>query len=135
MNQILMAFLLIPMALKDIKIRQIHAGWMLGIGSVGMLWNLICNGWGWYEIISGICIGMVLIGVSRVTDSIGLGDGILFLAVGLISGWEQCITLLMGGLCLLLPVGIFLWLVKHKSKNYEIPFVPFVLAAWIGQLF
>ena len=61
-------------------------------------------------------------------------DGLLFLVTGIyIGGWDNC-SLLMTSLILVFVFAIIQILVRKKSAKSEIPFVPFVLSAYMLYL-
>ncbi len=134
MVHVLMAALLIPMAVQDLIKKRLNLFWMTGMGVMGIAVNIIWNDWGIHEAAAGSLVGVGLIICSKIKSSIGSGDGVLFLAAGLICGWEACLFLLTGSLVCSLPVGLFFKFVRNKPGSYEIPFVPCVLAAWSGSL-
>ncbi len=133
-EQIIMASLLLVMTVEDIKKQVLNLRWMLLMSLIGIGMNLIMNNWTLQELIMGSLIGIILMIVSRFSHAIGTGDGMLFLAVGLISGWQDCFYILVGSSFLCLPVGLFLRFIRHKQKNDMIPFTPFVLASWFCQI-
>ena len=64
--------------------------------------------------------------------SLGLGDGLIILALGMwIGGMELLISvlsaLLGSGLCSAVLLTVF-----HRGRNTEIPFVPFLFAGYAG---
>lgn len=133
MEQTIMALLLIPMTVQDLKNKTLDLVWILAAGGVGMIWNIAWNNWGVRDIAASISLGMILIVIARLKRTIGTGDGVLFLSIGLICGWRECAMLLTGSLVCSLPMGIFLKLIRHKPGDYEIPFTPFIFIAWILQ--
>ena len=77
--------------------------------------------------------GIVLLAASFFTkEGIGQGDAWLFMALGIYLTAEQQVLLLFASL-LSADVWIILlkWL-RHGENQREIPFVPFVLAAYVG---
>ena len=87
------------------------------------------------EICGGAFLGVCLLGIAKVTgESLGYGDGLLFLVTGIyIGGWDNC-SLLMTSLILVFVFAIIQILVRKKSAKSEIPFVPFVLSAYVLYL-
>lgn len=80
-------------------------------------------------------MGVGLLGIAEMTgESLGYGDGLLFLVTGIyLGGWDNC-SLLMTSLVLAFVFAIIQILVRKKSAKSEIPFVPFVLSAYVLYL-
>ena len=87
------------------------------------------------EICGGMLLGVGLLGIAKMTgESLGYGDGLLFLVTGIyLGGWDNC-ALLMTSLVLAFVFAIIQILVRKKSAKSEIPFVPFVLSAYVLYL-
>lgn len=65
-------------------------------------------------------------------QGIGYGDAMLILACGLSVGWTACIEMVVSAF-FLAGVAAFVLLLKCRGEKKELPFVPFLLAAWICQ--
>ena len=77
----------------------------------------------------GICLLM-----ARAThQGIGYGDAMLILVCGLSVGWSACIGMGLSAF-FLTGVAAFMLLIKCREKKKELPFVPFLLVAWVWQL-
>lgn len=133
-EQILIALLLIPMTVKDVRTKRLSWQWIFVIGTLGIIWNFSCNGWSGLDVIWGSLVGMGILLISLWNGMIGIGDGMLFLALGLICGGQTCITLLTGSLLCCLPAAVYVRVTRQKGGNCEIPFVPFVLIAWVIRI-
>ncbi|MCI8504716.1 MAG: hypothetical protein HFI67_00815 [Lachnospiraceae bacterium] len=66
-------------------------------------------------------------------EQIGRGDGWMLMAVGALGGWAKGVLVLEGGLLFLFPVAFF-WAVIRKRRRQELPFAPFMMAAWLCSL-
>ena len=76
-----------------------------------------------------ICLLMV-----RAThQGIGYGDAMLILVCGLSVGWSTCIELVLSAFFLVGAAALVL-LIRRRWQKTELPFVPFLLAAWMWQL-
>lgn len=80
----------------------------------------------------GVLPGVFLILLGAVTrQAIGYGDGLLLLACGLCLGGEMAGILLLTGLFLLFPVSLSLLLCGKAQRKTQLPFAPFLLAAYL----
>ena len=66
-------------------------------------------------------------------QGIGYGDAMLILACGLSVGWSVCIGMGLSAL-FLAGVAALVLLGKCRGRKKELPFVPFLLVAWVWQL-
>lgn len=72
---------------------------------------------------------MLLTWITR--GAVGLGDGCMILVLGLFLNWEELMSVCMMSLCLSGLIGLLLLVGFRKKKNYEIPFVPFLLVSFV----
>ena len=64
-------------------------------------------------------------------ESIGYGDGCLFVMTGLFLGfWENLVLLLLASVLAGIGAAVLLFFRKKKKKE-RIPFVPFVFTAYV----
>ena len=64
-----------------------------------------------------------------------MGDGKLFGVTAMAAGWSYALWLLAAGLVISFFAGIWLLIFRKKSAKTEMPFVPFLTAAMVVQLF
>lgn len=81
----------------------------------------------WTGLVPGLVLWLLSVGNSR---HIGSGDGILCMALGLVTGLEIMWNVMLGGFCLAGTVGIIQWIYKKKMTS-ELPFVPFLLVSYL----
>lgn len=60
-------------------------------------------------------------------EKVGYGDGWVLIMIGLFLGLWKCFLILMIGLILSSLMFLILLAVRRVSRNYQIPFVPFML--------
>ena len=70
----------------------------------------------------------------RSRGAIGRGDGYLLCVAGVYLGIAGTLSLLSGALFLCAIWSLLLLAIKKAGKKTEIPFVPFLLAAYVGGL-
>ena len=66
-------------------------------------------------------------------QGIGYGDAMLILGCGLSGGWSACMEMVVSALFLAGVVAL-LMLIRHRGRKKDLPFVPFLLAAWVWHL-
>lgn len=81
--------------------------------------------------------GVLLLGLGWLSHwQIGIGDGAVILIMGIWLGYIETFAILLMGmfLCSLFCGGLLLF--RKAGRKTEIPFVPFLLIAWlIGRIF
>lgn len=119
--------------LKDRRISLVILGMFLMIGLAVNCIFVINTA---ESIIGGITVGLFFIVISLISKGkIGLGDGLIISICGVYLGfWSNLIlvfdTFLFCGL-----TGAVLMAVKKINLNYELPLIPFMVAAYVGRLF
>lgn len=83
---------------------------------------------------AGALPGIFLLAAAWLThESVGYGDGCVLLVTGLFTGFSAGAGILMTALLLLCPVSLVL-LIWKRDRRRTLPFVPFLLAAYIVWL-
>lgn len=122
--------MLFLMAEKDIRTRELPVIYFVISGAAGMGIFLWRQPFSVENLLGGIAVGGFLLLCSFISrEGIGKGDGYLFCITGIFLGFWENLLLLLSAL-VLSALGAFLLLaVKHCGRRFQIPFVPFVLAA------
>jgi len=130
-----MGIFLVFATVWDIRKKQIPLVLLVSFMASGVLINIFWPEYSVADIVMGAFVGILLYVVSCVTvGQIGDGDGILFVATGLfIGGINNFALLLWASVLCAVTAGIML-IVKRAGKKDRIPFVPFVLLAYLGQV-
>ncbi len=83
-------------------------------------------------ILTGIVAAVLLSLTSYVSKGgIGMGDAIVFLFLGFMQGAEKTILILLVTIFITGVIGIVLFGIKKANRKMELPFVPFVLLAFV----
>lgn len=133
-NQIILWIYLLVGSVWDWKERKIPVWFCLlaagGVVLAGFYQGDLC----YAEKIGGVLIGVMLCIASKLTGGqIGMGDGITFLISGLAIGFESNFLLLFEALLLTFLWSLFSLVRRKINLKSRIPFLPFVLAAFIWQ--
>lgn len=85
----------------------------------------------WIEWLPGICTGLLLWGVSRLSrGAVGEGDALVFAVVGVSLGFMASLEVLMLSLFFAAAAGIALMAFRRVGRRYRMPFIPFTAAAY-----
>lgn len=82
------------------------------------------------DLLPGFCC-LLLAWATR--QGIGYGDAMLILACSLSVGWRVCMEMVLSTF-LLAGVASLLMLIRYRGRKKELPFVPFLLVAWVWHL-
>lgn len=130
----------------DYKTGLLHAKSLLLFGSFGVFLRVLSEilleyenriVWQWdvkvlWQIFWGMLIGGILLMIALVSrESIGIGDGLLFIATGTFLNFTQNLALLFGALLLIGIFSVICLLIKKKGRNDRVALVPFVLIAYV----
>lgn len=114
----------------DIRMRELPVFWLFLSGVLGAaiyVWKQPFSVW---NLLGGIAVGGFLLLCSVISrESIGRGDGYLFCVTGIFLGLRENLVLLITALFICGAGAMVLLAVKRCGKQYQMPFVPFVLAA------
>lgn len=118
----------------DIRKHRISLAVTLVLGAVGMFHKLWSGNY--FQALEGTLAGLGLMGVSLLTKgAVGMGDGLLLLALAGFLPAEEILRLLLLGLLSCTVWGIVLLAARKKKKSEELPFVPFLLLGYLGGRF
>jgi leader peptidase (prepilin peptidase)/N-methyltransferase len=144
LNSIFLLILLAGYSVEDIRKKRIRTQYLLVFAALGMFLffydTQLDSAW---DLFGGMLLGVGIILLSLLTrGSIGMGDGLILLVSGIYLGIEKNFLLFMlalfyAALCslILLAKGR----IRRKnlsaiSGKHEIPFIPFLLAAYLTIL-
>lgn len=122
-------------AYRDWKEKQIYLYMPIMAGIVGLILHLLYQERTLLEIFLGAGLGVIMIIIALVSrESIGIGDGVMLMVSGIFLGPWKNLELLISALMLVGVTALFLIVVKKKERNYRVPFLPFLLVAYLFQL-
>lgn len=120
---------------QDIKTKRIHVNPILAFGILGVLFHILWRIPSMESLLLGMVVGAVILLLSILTGGkIGAGDGVLLMVTGIYLGLEQNLQLFFWGLMLCGLWALGLIVLQRSSRKDRIPFVPFLLAAYVGML-
>lgn len=120
---------------EDLKKQEVHPYSLLVFGIAGIAFNAVLRYQSLEELLLGIAVGIFFAAVSVLTrGALGFGDALLLCVTGIFLGGTENLRLLLKGMTLcwvFLGLGLLAGKVKWKQ---QFPFVPFLLAAKLGEL-
>lgn len=126
--------LLAVSSLEDLRRMKIYMPPLYAALAMGILWAIFGDSALFLYRLAGLLSGGLLLLLAFFSqEAIGLGDAVLFLALGIWLGLWESMLLLTASLVLAALAGIFLW-IRKKSMKQAFPFVPFVLIAYVLML-
>lgn len=118
--------------IDDIRYRKIRASWVCLFGMVGVLLHIFFGKNSIYSMLGGAALGVIFYILSIVTkEKVGKGDALLIGVMGIFLGFAKTLEMIWLASILAGIVGCGLMIIKKKEKNYELPFVPFLLAGYL----
>lgn len=134
-NQAVVVSMLTLCSAEDMKRKQIRLNPVLLFGILGIFFHMLWRVQSIENILLGMSVGVVLLMLSVLTGGrIGAGDAVLLIVTGIYLGLEQNLQLFFSGLSLCGMWALGLLILRKKSRKDSIPFVPFLLAAYMGML-
>ena len=134
MIEIIMCGILLTCTCQDIRKKSVTVRWLWVCGGILALALTIGNAWNMRTILGGTAIGVFVLILGRITGGIGAADGILLCMTGCCLGAMQNAVLFFTALLFAAVVSLFFLIGMKKPKNYELPFLPFLSAAYFIQM-
>lgn len=133
-NMVLLGTLAVS-AYRDCREKQVYVYSMLITGIAGLLLHLLYHERMLADLLAGAGIGAAVILFAYMTkECIGTGDGAVLTVTGIFLGFWANLQLFMTALFLAGITALILLITKKKGRRYRLPFVPFLLAAYLVQL-
>lgn len=121
---------------QDIKKREVTLSIICLYGIIGIVLHLCLDKIAIFDILGGMGMGILLLLIAKVFhECVGYGDGLLLLVSGIYLGANKNMELFFYSVILSGIFSLILFLFFHKKKEFEIPFIPFVLFGYVGVLF
>lgn len=132
-NVIVMTFLIIE-SIVDLKKKSLLLTPLMAMVVIAFLWGIFIEKFIWGTLV-GIVPGLIvfLLGFIR-GEPIGKGDGVVLMIVGAFTDvFVATQTFLFANLFAFL-ISLFILVTKRGNKNTRIPFVPSILAGFVGVI-
>lgn len=120
---------------EDVRKKEIGIYKVFFTGIAGMLLHIFRGNMSIYNILGGMLLGIILLLAGRISKgNIGCGDGLILMVTGILLGTAGNMQLFFYGLLFAGIWALILLVLFRKKKNYEIPFIPFLLVSYVGML-
>ena len=118
----------------DYRTKLIDARWLWIVGVAGLVLLFSQNGvMAVRQIFAGVVPGALLLLFAWISgESVGFGDGWLFVVTGIFLGLQKNMLLLMGSLIMAGVFAIVCLVLRKRERNDRIALAPFVLVAYVG---
>ena len=131
----ILLILLAAASVQDLRYRQVFVPAAASGAAAGIVITAVCGDMTYLSAAAGILSGTGVILFSRLTGgAVGSGDGWIIAACGSLMGFADGMALLLTASLLMMPVSALLLLTRRKKKTDTLPFVPFLMAAYLLYL-
>ena len=124
--------ILLLLSYMDIRIRKVPVKILMAAGMAAAGYHILCQEMNAWLLAGGMAVGLIFLFISRVTDeSVGYGDSLAILILGVYLGFWELLEVLASAFCLL-GVGVVILLgITRMSRKCLIPFFPFLTGGYI----
>lgn len=128
-SEILFIVVLIYLSVMDIRKRVVSMKVLYFLVLIAVINSIFIKKMDMTSISQGAFSGLFIILCSRITRKIGMGDGLVILATGILVGlYDNLLLLLISflGAC----ISFLVLYVFHKNIHIELPFIPYLTISY-----
>lgn len=119
-------------SIEDIRNRTVTSFYIKASYGLSLLVFLSFRMQEWKASVIGLGIGILCMLLAELTaEKIGCGDAYVIGCLGILLGYQQCLSICLIALSFSFPVSGYLFLVRKSSFHKEIPFIPFLLLGYM----
>ncbi len=120
------------LSLIDIRTRKIPQ-WLLILGMLmAVITKSICKNISIILIISGVAIGLLFCMISKTTgEKLGVGDSYVITLIGAFTGMWNLLQILCYAFLFSACYSAAILIIKKFNRKIQIPFIPFLMAAYV----
>lgn len=127
-------FLIIE-TIEDMKTQKLDLDRLLFFLIVGLFLKIFWLHESIMEVILGMSVGMILLGISYLSEEeLGYGDGMVILVTGVLCGMKMTIVTLSIAFLVMIVIAVCLLVWKGFYYKKRVPFVPCILAGFLGGI-
>ncbi len=120
------------LSFQDIKRKSVGVIPILMLALINVIFFILI-GYEPLRLLTAVIPGLFSVLVSISTDGkMGLGDGLILIALGIACGWDKILAIWLVALVLSAVIGIILIIMKKADIKTSLPFVPFILAGYVS---
>jgi len=117
---------------KDIRQKSVSLNSIIIFSSVGAIINVAITNISLFDMFLGIAVGLGVILLGKLMkDGIGAGDGAVLSSVGILIGGKMCLLVFIMAITISAAVAIVLLVFKKVKMKQELPFIPYILCAYL----
>ncbi len=132
-SRIVAMVILTGLSFMDYKIRKVPRDVLLLCMAGTVLYQAVTQNTDWMVSLGGGLIGMIFIGISKITrEAIGYGDSLAILILGIYLGVWGLLEVLATSFFILGILALGCVALRQKKKSLAFPFYPFLT---VGYLF
>ena len=135
-RRIIVFALLLFEAVSDARKMKINIVPPVVTAALSLPFIIIAKEPAWPSALIGLGEGAILVFASFATDGqIGIGDGIILGATGLMLGWKNNLLMFFFACIFSAVFAAFKMVIKKADRKSRIPFVPFILSGFLFGIF
>jgi leader peptidase (prepilin peptidase)/N-methyltransferase len=116
------------LSIEDIRTHKIRDIVVMIFAIIGIFMHVIFQRIGTLDVMGGLATGVVIYFISKKTgEKIGVGDALVLMLTGIFIGFWKNILLIWISTTFLTIYGLIMILIKKKTRNDRIPYIPFLL--------
>jgi len=120
---------------QDIKKKSVSLKSIIVFSIVGAVINVAITNISLFDMLLGITVGLGVILIGRLMkDGIGAGDGAVLSSIGILIGGKMCLLVFIMAITISAAVAIVLLVFKKIKMKQELPFIPYILCAYMWVL-
>ena len=120
---------------KDIKEKSVSLKSIIIFSFLSGVINIVFNNMTFIDMILGIGVGLCVILIGKIMrDGIGAGDGAVLSSIGILIGGKSCLLVFIMAITIFALVAIILLIFKWVKMKQELPFIPYILCAYMLTL-
>ncbi len=127
-----LTFMLGLTAFDDIRTKRVRTIEIIVFAIIGVLIDIILKPYTLKSVLGAVAVGLFIYFVSVISrEKIGKGDALITMVSGLYLGFLNLLILLWLSSILAAAFGGIYILKNKKKMDYELPFIPFMLVAYL----
>ena len=135
MGSIIKVFILSYLAYqtyKDIREKSVSLKSIIIFSLASVVINVCMNNISLISMFLGITVGLCVILIGKLmNDGIGSGDGAVLSSIGILIGGKMCLLVFILAITISAAVVIILLALKKVKMKQELPFIPYILCAYM----
>ena len=117
---------------KDIREKQVSLRSIIIFSLTGVVINIFSTNISLFDMFLGSAVGLGVILIGKLMrDGIGTGDGAVLSGIGILMGGKMCLLIFLMAITISAAIAIVLLVFKKVKMKQELPFIPYILCAYM----